>query len=58
MSEEQTTDEELVRTVKEGLGDYYDPRLPALVLMLARKGLFTIEDVKRMIECDEEAVIT
>ncbi|MDP2630646.1 MAG: hypothetical protein Q8P56_04515 [Candidatus Uhrbacteria bacterium] len=53
MPGQEITNDELVRMVKDGFDDYHDPRLPALVLMLVRKGIFSVEDVRRLIQSNE-----
>ncbi|MBI4600022.1 hypothetical protein HY732_03805 [Candidatus Uhrbacteria bacterium] len=58
MLEQEVTDDELARMVNDGFGDYCDPRFPALILILARKGILSVADIQELIRCGEPVAVS
>ncbi len=57
MPEQAVIDDELVRMIRNTFGDYHDPRLAEVILLLVRKEVFSVADVKELIRsCEEEAI--
>ena len=43
--------DEVALLIQRGLGDSSDPRIPEIVFMLVKKGIFSVEDVQELIDC-------